>query len=120
MNKKNNKEKRIDEDMTIGELAIMVNNGFTNMQTQINDLRVDMVNRFEVVDKRFNRLENRFDVFEKDVNKRFDTVDKRFQQVENRFDKVDKKFDIIDKNMTNPYEFQNLVLRVDKIEEKTR
>jgi hypothetical protein len=113
MNKKINKEKRIDENMTIGELAIMVNNGFTNMQTQINDLRSDMVAGFD-------RITKRTDVLEKDVSKRFDTVDERFQQVENRFDKVDKKFDIIDKNMTNPYEFQNLVLRVDKIEEKTR
>lgn len=94
MNKKIIKEKRIDEDMTIGELAIMVNNGFTNMQDQINELRSEMVAGF-------------------------DYVDKRFIEVSKRFDQVDKKFDIIDKNMTNPYEFQNLVLRVDKIEEKT-
>ena len=107
MNKKINKEKRINEEMTIGELAIMVNNGFTNMQSQINDLRSDMVAGFDSVDKRFA-----------EVDKRFDVIDKRFQQVESRFDKVDKKFEIIDKNMTNPYEFQNLVLRVDKIEEK--
>ncbi len=113
MNKKINKEKRIDEDMTICELAIMVNNGFTNMQSQINELRSDMVDGF-------NRITKRTDVLEKDVSKRFDTVDKRFQQIESRFDKVDKKFDIIDKNMINPYEFQNLVLRVDKIEERIR
>ncbi|MBC7766431.1 hypothetical protein H7Y21_00330 [Arenimonas sp.] len=94
---KNSNHKRIDGDMTVGELAVMIDNSFTFMQNQINDLRTDMVASFA-------HLTNRSDTFEKDVNK--------------RFDKVNKKFDIIDKNMTNPYEFQNLVLRVDKIEKK--
>ncbi len=118
MNQEMSNQKRIDEGMTIEELAVVVNNGFTNMQGQINDLRADMINRFEQVDERFGVLENRFDLFEKNTNERFDTVDKRFVQMDSRFDKIDRKFDIIDKNMTNPYEFQNLVLRVDKIEEK--
>jgi len=120
MRTKSNKEKGINEDMTIGELAVMVNNGFTFVQQQINDLRIDMNNKFDAVDIRFEKLETRFD----EADKRFDVADRRFDEFEarvnNRFDKIDKKFDIIDKNMVNPYEFQSLGLRVDKIDEKLK
>jgi len=52
------------------------------LEKRIEDLRSEMIARFEGVDERFEAVDKRFDA----VDKRFDAVDKRFDSIEKRFD----------------------------------
>jgi len=55
-----------------------------DMDRRFSETRVDMLDRFSLVDKRFEQ-----------VDKRFEQVDKRFEQVDKRFEQVDKQLQII-------------------------
>ena len=58
--------------------------GWSNVATKddINLLRVEMNQRFTLVDEKF-----------KQIDPRFTTTDERFKQIDARFDQIDEKFD---------------------------
>ncbi len=60
----------------------LMREGFAQMEKRHQELREDMLARFEQVDKRFEQ-----------VDKRFEQVDKRLEQVDKRFEQVDKRFE---------------------------
>jgi hypothetical protein len=72
----------LPEDMMVLVLKAQTNH-FSHLDVE---LRKDMRDLREDMDKRFE--ENR-----KDMDKRFEQVDKRFEQVDKRFEQVDKRFD---------------------------
>lgn len=57
-----------------------------------NQLRTEMHERFERVDRRFESVDARFE----SVDARFDRVDARFDGVDARFDRIDARFDAMD------------------------
>jgi len=63
-----------------------------DMDRRFSETRVDMLDRFSLVDKRFEQ-----------VDKRFEQVDKRFEQVDKQLiiimKKMDERFDIFDKKL---------------------
>jgi len=65
---------------------------FTLAEKRHEELREDMLARFEQVDRRFDQVDKRFE----QVDKHFDQVDKRFEQVDKRFEQVDKRFEQVD------------------------
>lgn len=60
--------------------------------TSIQDLRADMTEGFDQVDRRFEQVDQRFD----QVDQRFDQVGQRFDQVDQRFEQVDRRFEQVD------------------------
>ena len=61
--------------------------GWSNVATKddINLLRVEMNQRFTLVDEKF-----------KQIDPRFTTIDERFRQIDARFDQIDARFDRVD------------------------
>ncbi len=62
----------VKKNITIDDLASMVQNGFT-------EVKEDMNKRFEQVDKRFEQVDKRFDsmVTKAEMNRRFDGLEDR-------------------------------------------
>ncbi|HEU4598232.1 MAG TPA: hypothetical protein VFS26_00670 [Solirubrobacterales bacterium] len=68
-------------DERLDDLSAKVDQGFA-------DLKTEMREGFDRIDKRFEQ-----------VDKRFEQIDKRFEQVDKRFEQVDKRFEQVDKRM---------------------
>jgi peptidoglycan hydrolase CwlO-like protein len=96
---KYNQEKRIDESMTIMELAIMVNRGFTALTNDMNTGFARLDDKINHIDTRLTRVE-----------KKLDNLDVRLTHVE-------KKVTLIEKNIVSRYEFQALGLRTEVLEQ---
>ena len=65
--------------------------GWSNVGTKddINLLRMEMNQRFTLVDERFKQVDPRFTT----IDARFDQIDARLDQIDARLDRVDTKFD---------------------------
>lgn len=74
MVKYKNMTKSKKKEITINELARMMQRGFAD------------------IDKRFDKVETRLD----EHDERFDIIDKRFDKVETKLDEHDERFDILD------------------------
>jgi archaellum component FlaC len=69
---------------------------FGRIDGDLRELRVEIKNGFEQVDKQFGQVDKQFEQVDKrlqQVDKRFDQVDKRFEQVDKRFEQIDKRFE---------------------------
>ena len=64
---------------------------------RVEEMRHDMIARFEQIDRKFEMLLHQMDKMFEQVDKRFEQVDKRFEQVDKRFEQVDKRFEQVDK-----------------------
>jgi predicted PurR-regulated permease PerM len=75
-------------------LSLQANSEIALILKEIKNLREDMNNRFEQVDKRLDMMQHnmdkRFDMMQHNMDKRFEQVDKRLEQVDKRFEQVDK------------------------------
>ena len=65
--------------------------GWSNVATKddINLLRMEMNQRFTLVDERFKQVDPRFTT----IDARFDQIDARLDHIDARLDRVDTKFD---------------------------
>ena len=65
--------------------------GWSNVATKddINLLRVEMNQRFTLVDEKFKQIDPRFTT----IDERFRQIDARFDQIDARLDRVDSRFD---------------------------
>ena len=65
--------------------------GWSNVATKddINLLRVEMNQRFTLVDEKFKQIDPRFTT----TDERFKQIDARFDQIDARLDRVDSRFD---------------------------
>jgi tetrahydromethanopterin S-methyltransferase subunit G len=84
-------------------LSLQANSEIALILKEIKNLREDMNNKFEQVDKRLDimqhNMDKRFDMMQHNMDKRFEQVDKRFEQVDKRFEQVDKRFEQVDKHI---------------------
>jgi chaperonin cofactor prefoldin len=82
-------------DREIVERLSRLEEGQKRLESRIDDLRSEMISRFESVDKRFDAIDKRFDA----INKRFDAINKRFDAIDKRFDDLradmNSRFDLI-------------------------
>jgi tetrahydromethanopterin S-methyltransferase subunit G len=76
-------------------LRELMDTRFQKVDGQFNAIRVDMDQRFDAVDQRFETVDQRFDA----VDQRFETVDQRFDAVDQRFETVDQRFDAVDQRL---------------------
>ena len=53
-----------ENEITIGELAIMISHGFDAVNARIDNLQGSVDRRFNVVDRRFDSMDIRFDTLE--------------------------------------------------------
>jgi chromosome segregation ATPase len=85
----------------------------TQTEKAVNDLRREMISRFEKVDSRFEKVDARFDRMEKSIDVRFEKVDARFDRMEKsidaRFEKVDDEI----KNLRN-----EVTTRMDRMDDR--
>ena len=72
------------KEITINELAGMMQRGFVALESKMDE-------KFDIVDKRFEQVDKRFE----QVDKRFEQVDKRFEEVDKKFEKVDERFNAV-------------------------
>lgn len=65
--------------------------GWSNVATKddINLLRVEMNQRFTLVDEKFKQIDSRFTT----TDERFKRIDARFDQIDARFDRLETKID---------------------------
>ena len=56
--------------------------------SRFSQLKIQMTEGFEKVEKRFEQ-----------VDKRFEQIDKRFEQIDKRFEQIDKRFDVLEKKL---------------------
>ncbi|MEW5800797.1 MAG: hypothetical protein AB1847_01715 [bacterium] len=87
-------------DREIVERLSRLEEGQKRLEGRIDDLRSEMIGRFDAVDKRFEAVDKRFEA----VDKRFEAVDKRFEAVDKRFDAVDKRFDDLRADMNSRFD----------------
>lgn len=80
-------------DREIVERLSRLEEGQKRLESRIDDLRSEMISRFDAVDKRFES-----------VDKRFESVDKRFDAVDKRFDAIDKRFDDLRADMNSRFD----------------
>lgn len=71
---------RIDKDLNLFK---------NDVDRRLDDLKVDMKNRFELVDRQFDEVNRQLE----QVDKRFEQVDKRFEQIIASIDKLADKLD---------------------------
>jgi len=64
-------------DREIVERLSRLEEGQKRLESRVDDLRSEMIARFEAVDKRFEAIDKRFEA----VDKRFEAVDKRFDDL---------------------------------------
>ncbi|MCL6583166.1 MAG: hypothetical protein K6U11_05945 [bacterium] len=79
-------------DREIVERLSRLEEGQKRLESRVDDLRSEMIARFEAVDKRFEA-----------VDKRFEAIDKRFEAVDKRFEAVDKRFDDLRADMNSRF-----------------
>ena len=79
------------EDVADILMAHLPHVGWSNVATKddINLLRMEMNQRFTLVDERFKQVDPRFTT----IDARFDQIDARLDQIDARLDRVDTKFD---------------------------
>ena len=86
----------------------------------LEELRSEMHEGFEKVDKRFEQVDKRFEQVDKrfeQVDKRFEQVDKRFGQVDKRLEQVDKKLEQADKKLDEQYKIiQRTAVLLEKVQ----
>lgn len=112
----NNGEKGIDENMSIGELAIMINRSFNIVFDELREVKQDIkVLKQDVAELKKDVANLEISVSRLDV--RLTAVETRLSHVETRLSHVEKKVDLMDKNMVSRYEFTSLTLRTEKVEE---
>lgn len=75
-------------DERIDDLSLKVDKGFA-------DLKAEMREGFERVDKRFEQVDKRFER----IDKQFDQVDKRFERIEDRLDKLTDRFESLNRTL---------------------
>lgn len=97
-----NEQKGIHEDMTVMELAIMMNNGFNSMFDLYKVLRDDI----KEVKVRISNLEIDISNLKTD-----------FKVLEKTISRLEKRTENIESNMVTSFEFKNLILRADRLEE---
>ena len=79
----------------------------------LEELRSEMHEGFEKVDKRFEQVDKRFE----QVDKRFGQVDKRLEQVDKRLEQVDKKLEQADKKLDEQYKIiQRTAVLLEKVQ----
>ncbi|HMI81394.1 MAG TPA: hypothetical protein VK480_06360 [Solirubrobacterales bacterium] len=69
-------------DERLDDLVARMDRGFDRVDADIRELRSEMIQGFERVDKGFER-----------VDKRFELIDRKFEAIESKIDGVDAKFD---------------------------
>ena len=94
-----------EQKVTIDDLAIMVQKGFT-------DMRRDMTNSYNSLDARFTQ---RCDELDAHFTQKFDELDTRFTK---RFDELDVRIDSIAEQYTPKSEHALLKARTMRIERK--
>ena len=67
-------------------------------KADIAELRREMDQRFEAIDRRFEQ-----------IDQRFEAIDRRFEQMDQRFEAIDRRFEGIDR------QFLELNLRLDRL-----
>ena len=75
-------------DERIDDLSVKVDRGFA-------DLKAEMKEGFERIDKRFAQVDGRF----AQVDGRFAQVDKRFERIEDRLDKLTDRFESLNRTL---------------------
>ncbi len=74
---------------------------------RVEEMRHDMVVRFEQSDRKFEMLLHQMDKRFEQVDKRFEQVDKRFEELRNdmiaRFEQVDKRFEELRHDMNSRF-----------------
>ncbi len=70
---------------------------------RVEEMRHDMIARFEQIDRKFEMLLHQMDKMFEQVDKRFEQVDKRFEQVDKRFEQVDKRFEDLRHDMNSRF-----------------
>ena len=58
---------------------------------RFEELRADMHQRFEAIDRRFEAVDRRFEA----IDRRFEAIDRRFEAIDRRFEAVDRRFEAI-------------------------
>lgn len=76
----------------IVQLRTEMNNGFSALSYAINRMHVEIIARFETIDRRFDAVDKRFGR----MDQRLDAMDARFDAMDERLDRMDKRFDAMD------------------------
>ena len=80
------KTEKKEKNVTLNDLAIMVNKGFQSVQDEM-DKRFDEVDkRFDEVDKRFEKVDEGFDNLEHGMREGFSKVNGSIERVDRRVD----------------------------------
>ncbi len=74
-------------------------------KADIAELRREMDQRFEAIDRRFEQMDQRFEA----IDRRFEQMDQRFEAIDRRFGGIDRRFEGIDR------QFLELNLRLDRL-----
>lgn len=78
----------------------------------IEDLRRDMVRRFEQVDRRFEQVDQRFE----QMDRRFEQMDQRFEQMDRRLDQMDVRLELMERRIdSNDQRFLGIDQTLDSI-----
>ncbi len=80
-------KKKIIKNMTIDDLAIITQNGFTYLEEKMDKGFADVDRRFEQVDRRFDSMDLRFDKLEFRVgayDRRLDNLEDKMRIVNNK------------------------------------
>ena len=88
--------------------------GWSNVATKddINLLRMEMNQRFTLVDEKFKQIDPRFTT----TDERFKQIDARFDQIDARLDRVDSRLDQIDARLDRvDARFDRLETKIDQL-----
>jgi septal ring factor EnvC (AmiA/AmiB activator) len=88
--------------------------GWSNVATKddINLLRMEMNQRFTLVDEKFKQVDTRFTT----IDERFKQIDARFDQIDARLDRVDSRLDQIDARLDRvDARFDRLETKIDQL-----
>jgi archaellum component FlaC len=72
-----------------------IDKAFDRVDADIRELRTEMRNGFELIDRRFDQIDARFD----QIDERFGEVNKRFEKIDTRFERIDDRFYNLQRNM---------------------
>lgn len=94
---------RAPKKITINDLAVMVQNGFNSIHSEM-DTRFNLVDKkFEAVDRRFEQIESRFDKRFDGIDARFERLESRVKNIETRVENLDTKFDALQSVVVNDH-----------------
>jgi archaellum component FlaC len=79
----------------IVQLRTEMNSGFSALSYLINKMHVEIMARFDGVERRFEAVDKRFER----VDARLDAMDERFDAMDARFDAMDRRFDGQDRDI---------------------